>query len=143
MALPWPLLGAGLSVLPKPGAWMVRVKQLFGALIFGMALYYGYLGWSLRSGAVDQQEITGNFTAELQEAAAADETVLIDCWATWCKNCAAQERVLQSPEVQNVLQKHNVKVIRFQAENLNDPAVKAFMQKYQLPGLPSMVLLKK
>ena len=143
MALPWPLLGAGLSVLPKPGAWMVRVKQLFGALIFGMALYYGYLGWSLRSGAVDQQEITGNFTAELQEAAAADETVLIDCWATWCKNCSELEKRLESDAVQTVIEKENIRVIKFQAEKSSDPTVKAFMQKYDLRGLPSLVLLKK
>ena len=30
MAVPWPLAGAGLTALPKPGAWMVRVKQAFG-----------------------------------------------------------------------------------------------------------------
>ena len=143
MALPWPLLGAGLSCLPKPGAWMVRIKQLFGVIILLMAVYYTYIGIRLfRNEAVLQSEITA-LAGNLERAADSNQTVLIDCWATWCKNCTAQERVLQSPEVQNVLQKHNVKVIRFQAENLNDPAVKAFMQKYQLPGLPSMVLLKK
>src|SRR5205823_11487394 len=30
MAVPWPIAGAGLAALPKPGAWMVRVKQVFG-----------------------------------------------------------------------------------------------------------------
>ena len=30
MAVPWPLAGAGLAALPKPGAWMVRVKQVLG-----------------------------------------------------------------------------------------------------------------
>ena len=27
MAMPWPIAGAGIAALPKPGAWMVRVKQ--------------------------------------------------------------------------------------------------------------------
>src|SRR5256886_4777865 len=27
MAVPWPIAGAGLAALPKPGAWMVRVKR--------------------------------------------------------------------------------------------------------------------
>ena len=31
MALPWPLAGAGMASLPRPGAWMVRVKQAMGA----------------------------------------------------------------------------------------------------------------
>ena len=43
MAVPWPLAGAGLTALPKPGAWMVRVKQAFGVLILATAAYYGYL----------------------------------------------------------------------------------------------------
>ncbi|MDD4102770.1 MAG: cytochrome c biogenesis protein CcdA, partial [Kiritimatiellae bacterium] len=43
MALPWPLAGAGLSVMPNPGQWMVRVKQVFGILLAVLALYYFYL----------------------------------------------------------------------------------------------------
>ena len=33
MAIPWPIAGAGIAALPKPGMWMVRVKQAFGVLI--------------------------------------------------------------------------------------------------------------
>ena len=33
MALPWPIAGAGIAALPKPGPWMVRVKQAFGVFI--------------------------------------------------------------------------------------------------------------
>jgi cytochrome c biogenesis protein CcdA len=35
MALPWPIAGAGVAALPKPGAWMVRIKQVFGVVILG------------------------------------------------------------------------------------------------------------
>ncbi len=38
MAIPWPFAGAGLASLPKPGPWMVRVKQAFGVLILGTAV---------------------------------------------------------------------------------------------------------
>ena len=31
-----------LAALPKPGAWMVRVKQAFGVFILATAAYYGY-----------------------------------------------------------------------------------------------------
>ncbi len=37
MAIPWPIAGAGLASLPKPGVWMVRVKQVFGVLILATA----------------------------------------------------------------------------------------------------------
>lgn len=33
MALPWPIAGGGIAALPKPGAWMGRVKQALGVVI--------------------------------------------------------------------------------------------------------------
>src|SRR5205814_6610697 len=33
MAIPWPIAGAGIAALPRPGAWMVRIKQVFGVII--------------------------------------------------------------------------------------------------------------
>jgi len=47
MALPWPLAGAGLSILPKPGRWMQYVKAGFGVIILAVAVYYGHLAASL------------------------------------------------------------------------------------------------
>ncbi len=47
MAIPWPIAGAGLASLPRPGAWMVRVKQAFGVLILVTAVYYGYEAYQL------------------------------------------------------------------------------------------------
>src|SRR5262249_17568610 len=47
MAIPWPIAGAGLASLPKPGTWMVRVKQAFGVFILATAAYYGYEAYSL------------------------------------------------------------------------------------------------
>ena len=47
MALPWPFVGAGLASLPKPGVWMVRVKQAFGVFILATAVYYGYQAYTL------------------------------------------------------------------------------------------------
>ena len=47
MAIPWPIAGAGLAALPKPGMWMVRVKQAFGVFILASAAYYGYQSYEL------------------------------------------------------------------------------------------------
>ena len=54
MALPWPVAGTGLSMLPKPGAWMAWVKKGFGVFILLFALYYGAMAWSLYQSAAPQ-----------------------------------------------------------------------------------------
>ena len=46
MAIPWPVAGAGIAALPRPGAWMVRIKQVFGVVIlalFGVQAFYGFV----------------------------------------------------------------------------------------------------
>ncbi|MHC4776876.1 MAG: cytochrome c biogenesis protein CcdA, partial [Planctomycetota bacterium] len=102
MAVPWPFAGAGLSFLPKPGKWMVRVKQGMGLLILAFAAYYAYIAWGIyQSKRVDpaavtsavQEHLEGGWTASicdgLATARAENKPVLIDMWATWCKNCLA------------------------------------------------------
>ena len=59
MAVPWPIAGAGLSFLPKPGPWMVRVRQAFGVFILGTAVYYGYLSYGLFSPALGRPRAGG------------------------------------------------------------------------------------
>ena len=67
MAVPWPLAGAGLTALPKPGAWMVRVKQAFGVLILATAAYYGYLAYGLFADRwVDAKEVAASVEEKLK-----------------------------------------------------------------------------
>ena len=105
MAVPWPIAGAGLTALPKPGAWMVRVKQAFGVFILATAAYYGYLG--LRpvrrslgrcegSGVERRRETQGRLARVARRRPAPSRSeeqkpVLVDMWATWCKNCLVMD----------------------------------------------------
>ena len=68
MALPWPLAGAGMAWLPKPGAWMVRVKQIMGLLILATAAYYAYLAWTIFDNRrVDAGAVSQSVQEKLQE----------------------------------------------------------------------------
>ena len=49
MAVPWPIAGAGIAALPRPGAWMVRIKQVFGVVILATAAYYAYTAYGIFS----------------------------------------------------------------------------------------------
>jgi thiol:disulfide interchange protein len=154
MAIPWPLAGAGIASLPKPGMWMIRVKQAFGVFIIGTALYYGYTSYGLFANRwVDASAVASAVQEQLKEgwqpslgdgldtAMRDGKPVLIDMWATWCKNCLTMDKTtLRSAEVEGAL-KDYVKV-KFQAEDPDDPPASTVMKKFGAVGLPAYVILK-
>ena len=154
MALPWPVAGAGIAALPKPGAWMVRVKQAFGVFILGTAIYYGYTSYTLfASRWVDPAEVMSSVEEKLKEgwhASLADglaeaerdkKPVLVDLWATWCKNCLVMDATtLADPDVTKALAGY-VK-IKFQAEDPADPQVADVMRHLGAIGLPTYAILR-
>ena len=140
MALPWPFLGAGMSVLPKPGAWMRWVNRVFAVVVFGLAAWYGRMAMrgfrASEDGAAQAASVTpATFPAAL---AAAERPVLVDCWASWCKNCTAMERVLAEPAVRDACARYTV--IRLQAEDIRE--LRRLDGFGQVKGLPAFAVFE-
>jgi thiol:disulfide interchange protein len=154
MAIPWPIAGAGLASLPKPGPWMVRVKQAFGVLIMATALYYGYTAYGLFANRwVDATEVASSVEEKLKEgwhaslasglaqAEREGKPVLVDLWATWCKNCLVMDKTtLADPTVTQALSGY-VK-IKYQAEQPDEPPALDVMKRFKAVGLPAYVILR-
>jgi thiol:disulfide interchange protein len=152
MALPWPLAGAGLSFLPRPGGWMNWVKRGFGVFILVLAAYYGLLAYRGWKGAGDRplavddgaQHVRAENREELDkviaEAMAMGRPVFLDFWATWCKNCHAMEATtFAEAEVKARFKKYTV--VKVQAERPQDEAVRAVLNRFEVKGLPTYVIL--
>ena len=133
---------------------MVRIKQAFGVLILGTAAYYGYLGYGLFadrwvdraavSSSVDEKLSAGwhaSLSDGLATAANTGQPVLVDLWATWCKNCLTMDKTtFADPRVVSALSGY-VK-IKFQAEQPDEEPSRSVMEHFRAVGLPTYVLLR-
>jgi thiol:disulfide interchange protein len=154
MAIPWPIAGAGFAALPKPGAWMVRVKQVMGAFILAMAAYYGYLGYEiLASRSVNpddvragvEEQLKAGWQSSLSEGLRLSRErqapLLVDFWATWCKNCLVMDRTtLNDPRVKDALKDYVL--VKVQSEDLYASPTKELLQRIGAVGLPAYAILR-
>lgn len=137
MALPWPFAGAGLSFLPKPGKWMVKIKYAFGIVILAFCFWYGKQFMTL----IAHRDAAGDLCRMLTAAQSRGQPVLIDFRASWCKNCLKMEKTtFKDPQVAREMEAFSTAF--FDAENLNDEAVKTVLDYYGVIGLPTYVILE-
>lgn len=149
MALPWPFAGAGLSVLPSPGMWMVRVKQAFGALLIVLAAYYFYLAWvgfspaarAAREGSVLAGD-RADWESKVAQARREGRPLFVDFWATWCKNCSVMEKTTFADERVKARLAGYV-VVKVQAEKPDQSPAKEMLKAFDVRGLPGFVVLRQ
>lgn len=148
MALPWPFVGAGLQVLPKPGPWMKKVNRVFGVVVLCFAAWYAHLAYvAFRANGAGQASAAAQVGGAIEATpatfaaalASAQRPVFVDCWASWCKNCAAMERgTFRDARVKEALK--DFTVIRLQAEDMRE--LKSLKGFEGVIGLPAFVIFK-
>lgn len=147
MALPWPFAGAGLQVLPKPGAWMTKVNKIFGVLVLGFSAYYAYLAYTGFKPCRDSAETAVQGDAVKISSPSEfsldglKRPVIVDCWASWCKNCTAMEKTtLADDRVKKVLAEKGFTFIKLQAEDIKE--LKKLPGFEEVKGLPAFVIFE-
>ncbi len=150
MAAPWPIAGAGLSFLPKPGAWMTWVKKIFGVVVLLFAAYYGWVAYRFFAPAEAPANEAGivnldgadlpAIEAAVAEARAQGKPVFIDFWGTACKACDEMERdTFPDPAVQAELKRFAFLKVRM---DLSDSAIRPTQERFGIKGLPTYVVIE-
>jgi len=138
MSTPYALLAAKpgwLRYLPKPGIWMVRVKQALGVLLMGTVLWLGSLMIKELFPAR-----TEPFPTQLARALSEHKIVFIDFTADWCVNCKVNEhQVLDSGPVQDAFKQQGVILLKADWTS-GDEGITALLRKFGRAGVPCYVV---
>jgi thiol:disulfide interchange protein DsbD len=155
MGVPLLLIGASAgSLLPKAGAWMTIVRNLFGVLMLVMA---AYLVWPILPNAITQPankvldkvlglEATSHLpfqrvksVTELDAAIknGKGKTVMLDFYADWCTSCKEMEKfTFSDAQVQATLKD----VVLLQADvTENNADDQALLKRFNLFGPPGII----
>ncbi len=155
MGIPWPFAGAGLSVLPGPGKWMLLVKKILAVIILLLGFYYSHLAYSTYQSAskpvqgfygessikIKHKGWNDNLGLALRLAEKEQKPLLIDFWASWCKNCT----VMNKTTLKNKLVREKLKPfikLKFQAEQPNSKEIKEVLHYFGVMGLPTFLILE-
>ena len=133
MGLPYPFAAAGLSVLPKTGAWMVWVKRVFALVFFIMA---GWYGWQALRPARPLEPV------KPIRAFATSKPLFVKIGAPWCRNCAVMARTtFKDPAVLRELSVYEVREIEI--DSFADLARYPELAGLDIKGLPAYVVVEK
>jgi thiol:disulfide interchange protein DsbD len=155
MGFPLMMFSVGArSIIPKAGAWMIRVQRMLAVLLIAYAMWMIYPvvarifnphhGQSIKKIAgIEFQVITkaDELQNSLQLAKDNKEPVLVTYYADWCVSCKEIERsVLSSTQVQEQLKKY--KRIEVDVTELGTDQ-KSLLKQYQIFGPPAFIFIDK
>ncbi|MGN0826502.1 MAG: cytochrome c biogenesis protein CcdA [Kiritimatiellia bacterium] len=133
MGAPWPLLGIGLPILPKPGIWLNYVKYPFALLLLVFSLHYGYLGFRSARFSSFTTDGTVGFKRD-------GRPLFIDLSASWCKNCLAMDlTTFADNQVKQALAGYQA--VRIELDNPNEPWNRRLLERFGVKGLPAYIVI--
>jgi thiol:disulfide interchange protein DsbD len=132
------LFGQFLSLLPRSGSWMNKIKFFLGVLMVLTGIYYLRLAFPASDNI--KSTIFQPYSEEmLAEAKAKKIPVMIDFRADWCMACIEmEEKTFSRPEFIEAAQAFMLLKVDATEES---PALQIILDKYGIKGLPTMIFL--
>ncbi|MGC6516668.1 MAG: protein-disulfide reductase DsbD family protein [Candidatus Puniceispirillaceae bacterium] len=149
LALPWlivAIMPSAIGWLPKPGHWMVRLKQGLGLLmaltvLWIASLFYGALGgFAEQQGDIEQHGWVAFDEALLAQSVAEEKTVFVDVTADWCITCKANKvLVVDTNKARTLFDTYDV--VMMQADwTAPDEAISSFLASHERFGIPFNII---
>lgn len=139
----WP---AALRLLPKPGAWMHRFKQILAIPMALTALWLAFVFLQLvqqkpmdLSSGYEGVTVETYSPARLAELRAQHKPVLLDATAAWCLTCKVNEHVALKPAATQAFLRDNHITLMIADWTKRDPEIAALLAEFNRNGVPLYV----
>ncbi len=146
MALPYLLFAAFPSLsklLPKPGKWMLWVKNIMAVLLLATAAWLGTILYAqlhdeVAEMATEEQLVQWEAfdEARIDELVAAGQVVFVDVTAKWCVNCQVNKlNVTGTDEIEQFFADENVVLMRGDMTKPSEILLD-YIRKFGRSGIP-------
>lgn len=134
----WP---AARRLLPKPGAWMHRFKQILAIPMLATAAWLVWVLVQIMSPApIVKTDLSEAYSAErLTQLRAEGKPVFVDATAAWCISCKVNERVALKPaQMQQFFRDKHITILIADWTN-SDPEITKYLAQFNRNGVPLYV----
>jgi thiol:disulfide interchange protein DsbD len=135
LALPYVVLGTFsglLSRLPRSGAWMEKVKRIFGVLLLAVAVWFVWpvIGPKARPSPIAWEPYSAGILTH------PGKPVLLDFYADWCIPCHEMDkRTFTDPRVVEAAKQF--RMVKVDLTRSGSPEVEQLMRDYRIAGVPT------
>jgi suppressor for copper-sensitivity B len=143
MALPYLLVAAFPALatrMPRPGAWMLKLKRVLAFALVATALWLGSVLWLQTQPTARDARWQAFDASRIAPQIAAGKLVFVDVTAAWCLTCQTNKKlVLNREPVRSLLAQANL--LAMQADwTKPDPVISTYLQSFQRAGIPFNVV---
>lgn len=134
------LFGQFLSLLPRSGAWMNKIKFVLGLLMLLTGIYYLRLAFPASNNI--KSTMWQSYSEQLlTEAKTKQIPVMIDFRADWCMACLEmEEKTFSRAEFEEASKAFMLLKVDATEET---PEIEVILKKYDVKGLPTMIFVNR